>query len=208
MVFVSSQIPRQCQIPTAQGSGTKGGVPWFQEFNHERAHLTMASGHQLSPHLSLTCCTSSAVCACAYLLLGWCWVVRTKTQVTHTLPGGEQQPFLVCGLTSSPTSGSPSAGSTAQIYQLTFSWVVLPKLGSICTLLACFILGLTPAFSVCEHLDNLICCQSWFCLRICAYFLKFYSCGPGKIILSMSDGLDPFSSETFWMPGSSQLLMV
>lgn len=38
------------------------------------------------------------------------------------------------------------------------------------------------------------CWHSWFCSRICPYLLKyFYSPGPGKINLSMSDGLDPLS---------------
>lgn len=202
------------------------GMPWFQEFNQERAHWTMALGHQLPPHLTLTCCTSSVsgkqrhgcvrvqMCGCAYMLVGHCWGLGTRTWVTHTLPGGEQQLSPVClrfDLFTNQCLFFCRLHSTAQIYQPTFSWVVLPKLESICTLLAYFILVLTLTFPICEHLWNLILLSVMVLFKNLCIFPQIL-----LVMCARENNLEHVwwlghffhNSETFWMPSSSQHLMV
>lgn len=76
------------------------------------------------------------MCGCAFVLWGQCWGLGTGTCITHTPAGGEQQPSPVClrfDLFTNQRLSLCRLHSTAQIYLPTCSWVLLPKLESICT---------------------------------------------------------------------------
>lgn len=97
-VYISSPVKARCE----------GGLCLLQEFDQEEARSAMVFGrwHQPSPHLTLPCCTSSALetrrgiplCVHTFVLLEQCWWgIVSVCSTTHDQVESSSFPCLVAG---------------------------------------------------------------------------------------------------------------